>query len=161
MMLFKINPEWILNFRSEMLTSWFKIFPFFASDYFYITIIAIAYWLNPRKRLFWDLGWLISFATLLNVIIKKAFSIPRPPSILHMLPINDGAFGFPSGDVQVATIFFMIIFLSFNSKTLKIISITMIIMIINIMLSRLYLGVHSIYDVIRRYDFWSVNCFSL
>ncbi len=49
MMLFKINPEWILNFRSEMLTSWFKIFPFFASDYFYITIIAIAYWLNPRR----------------------------------------------------------------------------------------------------------------
>ncbi|WP_337969167.1 phosphatase PAP2 family protein [Rickettsia tamurae] len=84
-----------------------------------------------------DLGWLISFATLLNVIIKKAFSIPRPPSTLHMLPINDGSFGFPSGDVQVATVFFMIIFLSFNSK-----------MIINIMLSRLYLGVHSIYDVI-------------
>ncbi|WP_238375397.1 phosphatase PAP2 family protein [Rickettsia massiliae] len=75
-----------------------------------------------------------------------------------MLPINDGVFGFSSGDVQVATIFFMIIFLSFNLKTLKIISITMI---INIMLSRLYLGVHSIYDVIRRYDFWSVNCFSL
>lgn len=144
-MLFKMNPEWILNFRSEMLISWFKIFPFFASDYLYITIIAIAYWLNPRKRLFLDLGWLISFATLLNVIIKKAFSIPRPPSTLHMLPINDGSFGFPSGDVQVATVFFMIIFLSFNSKTLKIISITMI---INIMLSRLYLGVHSIYDVI-------------
>ncbi|MFQ3887500.1 MAG: phosphatase PAP2 family protein [Rickettsia conorii subsp. raoultii] len=81
----------------------------------------------------------------MNVFIKKALSIPRPPSILHMLPINDGSFGFPSGDVQVATAFFMIIFLSFNSKTLKIISITMI---INIMLSRLYLGVHSIYDVI-------------
>ncbi|AFB31573.1 phosphatase, PAP2 family protein [Rickettsia massiliae str. AZT80] len=84
-MLFKINPEWILNFRSEMLTNWFKIFSFFASDYFYITIIAIAYWLNPRKRLFLDLGWLISFATLLNVIIKKAFSIPRPPSLVYYI----------------------------------------------------------------------------
>ncbi|AFC71087.1 PA-phosphatase like phosphoesterase [Rickettsia australis str. Cutlack] len=86
-----------------------------------------------------DLGWLISFATLLNIIIKNAFSIPRPHSTLHMLSI-----GFPSGDVQVATVFFMIIFLSFNSKTLQIISIA----IINIMFSRLYLGVHSIYDVI-------------
>ncbi|WP_341786796.1 phosphatase PAP2 family protein [Rickettsia endosymbiont of Cantharis rufa] len=92
-----------------------------------------------------DLDWIISFATLLNVIIKKAFSIPRPPSTLHMLPINDGSFGFPSGDVQVSTALFMIIFLSFNSKTLKIMSIAMI---INIMFSRLYLGIHSIYDVI-------------
>lgn len=98
-MLFKINPEWILNFRSEMLTSWFKIFPFSASDYFYITIIAIAYWLNSRKRLFLDLGWLISFATLLNVIIKKVFSIPRLSSTLHMLPINDGSFGFPKNNI--------------------------------------------------------------
>ncbi|MGL4226237.1 MAG: phosphatase PAP2 family protein, partial [Rickettsia sp.] len=69
----------------------------------------------------------------------------RPPSTLHMLPINDGSFGFPSRDVQVSTVFFMIIFLSFNLKTLTIMSIAMI---INIMFSRLYLGIHSIYDVI-------------
>lgn len=150
MSLFKINPEWILYYRNEIFTEWFKIFPFFASDYFYIIAIAIGYWLNPRNRLFLDLGWLVSFSTLLNVILKKVFAISRPPSILHLIPINDGSFGFPSGDVQVSTVFFTVIFLSFSSRILKIIS---IMMIVNIMLSRLYLGVHSIYDVLGGFTF--------
>lgn len=111
MSIFKVEPEWILNFRHETLTNWFKIFPFFVSDYFFITIIALAYWLNPQKRLFLDLGWLVSFSTLLNVNLKKLFAIPRPNSTLHMLPINDNSFGFPSGDVQVATVFYDNIFI--------------------------------------------------
>ncbi|EER21198.1 hypothetical protein REIP_0963 [Rickettsia endosymbiont of Ixodes pacificus] len=41
MMLFKINPEWILNFRSEMLTSWFKIFPFLLVIIFTLQLLRL------------------------------------------------------------------------------------------------------------------------
>ncbi len=41
MMLFKINPEWLLNFRSEMLTNWFKIFPFLLVIIFTLQLLRL------------------------------------------------------------------------------------------------------------------------
>lgn len=139
------NPAWILSFRNEYLTVFFKLFPFLASHYFYIIVIALGYWLSTRKILFVHLGFLLPFSTLLNSIIKALFKIPRPPEYLHLIPL-DNSFGFPSGDVQVATVFWLYIFLTFR----KYISLVPIILIA---MSRVYLGVHSIYDVVFGFVF--------
>ncbi|WP_375358897.1 phosphatase PAP2 family protein [Candidatus Tisiphia endosymbiont of Neophilaenus lineatus] len=53
--------------------------------------------------------------------------------------------GFPSGDIQVATTFWLAIFLSLKNSPFKYLC---LLPIIGIGLSRVYLGVHSIYDVI-------------
>lgn len=58
--------------------------------------------------------------------------------------VNDDL-GFPRGDVQVATVFWTLIFLSLKGKILRFLC---LLPIIAIAFSRIYLGVHSIYDVI-------------
>lgn len=137
------DPEWILDFRNDTLTPFFKIFPFFVSDYFFMTIIGIGYWLRPQIPLFIHLGFLVPFSSLVNYTLKAIFSIPRPPSSLHLISVQN-SWGFPSGDAQVAAIFWGCIFLSSHSRFLRMFCAGMI---ITIMASRVYLGVHSLYDV--------------
>ncbi|WP_341751326.1 phosphatase PAP2 family protein [Candidatus Tisiphia endosymbiont of Piscicola geometra] len=139
-----IDSSWIVEIRTDFLTTIFKLFPFFASDYFYITITALGYWLNPSALLFRSLGFLIPFCTLLNCLLKNLFKISRPDISLHLISVYD-PFGFPSGDVQVATTFWLAIFLSLKNSPFKYLC---LLPIIGIGLSRVYLGVHSIYDVI-------------
>lgn len=139
-----VEPNWILAVRSDFLTGLFKVFPFFASDYFYISVTALGYWINPISILFRSLGFLIPFATLLNFLLKSLFKIPRPNKVLHLVWVNDDL-GFPSGDVQVATVFWTFIFLSLKGKRFRFLY---FLPIIGIAFSRIYLGVHSIYDVI-------------
>lgn len=139
-----ISNGWIIEIRTDFLTTIFKFFPFFASSYFYITIIAIGYWLNPSRLLFRSLGFLIPCSTIMNCLLKNLFKIPRPDISLHLTSVFD-PFGFPSGDVQVATVFWIAIFLDFKNNYFRYLCLLPIIII---SFSRIYLGVHSIYDVI-------------
>ncbi len=122
----------------------FKIFPFFASSYFYILLITTGYLKSSNKRLFVDLGFLVPFSTIINCTLKSIFNIPRPDLATHLIPVSD-MLGFPSGDAQIATIFWGIIAINYKSKNLRIISIVMISII---SISRVYLGVHTILNVI-------------
>lgn len=70
--------------------------------------------------------------------------MPRPDQSLHLIPVHD-PLGFPSGDVQVATVFWMLLFLNLKNYNLKYLC---IFPVIGIALSRVYLGVHDFYDVI-------------
>ncbi|MBM3468363.1 MAG: phosphatase PAP2 family protein [Alphaproteobacteria bacterium] len=133
-----------MSFRSGVLTDLFKIFPFFASDAFYILLISVGYWRHTQDRLFWDLGFLVPFTTLLSCTLKNLFLIPRPPEIFHLVPVHD-PFGFPSGDVYVATAFWGMLCLTINSKRLWIIAGALLLMM---MISRLYLGVHNVSDIV-------------
>jgi len=60
--------ESMIAMRSEELTTFFKIFPFFVSDTFFISAIALGIWLAPKLRIFWQLGFLIPFSIMLNAI---------------------------------------------------------------------------------------------
>jgi PAP2 superfamily len=139
-----IDNSWILAFRADYLTDIFKYFPLLAKDYFYIVVIALGYWLRPSFLIFRSLGFLVPFATLLNCLLKNLFQIPRPDISLHLIPVH-GGFGFPSGDAQVAVVFWGYIFISAHCSVWRYLC---IIPIAGIMASRVYLGVHSLYDVI-------------
>ncbi|MDX1924126.1 MAG: phosphatase PAP2 family protein [Rickettsiaceae bacterium] len=135
--------NWILVLRSESLNVFFAYFPLLASDYFYISLISIGYWIGSGRVNFLSLAFLVPYSTLLNCLLKNVFHIPRPDSELYLVPAHD-PFGFPSGDVQVATVFWYYIFL--NSRNL--VKYLYFIPIIGIGISRIYLGVHSFNDVI-------------
>lgn len=138
-----IEDSWILGYRSDVLTTIFSMFPLLASDYFYITIIAFGYWTKPRLIWFRSLGLLVLFSTLLNCIFKNIFQISRPDESLYLIHVHD-PFGFPSGDVQVALIFWGYIF-SKNSGVLRYIC---FLPVLSVAMSRVYLGVHSICDIV-------------
>jgi len=62
----------IISFRNPELTFLFKIFPFFASEPFYIGVIALGYWLALNASVFWRLGYLTAIANL----PKHVYSYP-------------------------------------------------------------------------------------
>jgi membrane-associated phospholipid phosphatase len=143
---FIIDPHWILAFRTEALTHFFKLFPLLDSDVFYLMAIALGYWFRPKNLLFKSLGFLVPFSNFFNFFIKNIFQIPRPEDSMHLvsLPSHDG-FGFPSGSVQVATVFWLSIFSTLKpSNHLRYLC---FLPIIGTMMARVYLGVHSVYDV--------------
>jgi hypothetical protein len=94
-----IDPEWLLHLRSEHLTEFFILLPLLASGIFYISTISIGYWLRPGGWTFVQLGFLVPFATIVNLILKHSFAIIRPHEDLHLVHV-ESILGFPSGDVR-------------------------------------------------------------
>lgn len=138
-----VSADWILAWRSEGLTTFFKFFPYLVSHYFYILIFAFVYWVRPQMQSMVHLGFLVPFSAILNCIVKLIFKIDRPPVDLHLLPVQD--FGFPSGDVQVAVVFWGVLAVTISSRAVRVFGLAMV---LGIMASRVYLGVHSILDVV-------------
>lgn len=135
--------NWIIAGRCDALTAIFRYFPWLVSDYFYITVIALGYWVKPTQPKYRALAFLIPYTTLLNNLLKNIFQIPRPDSLIHLVPVHD-PFGFPSGDMQVATVFWLYIFLTSRRAWF---SYLCFIPILGVAYSRIYLGVHSLCDV--------------
>lgn len=142
--LFSIDPHWIVPFRSDHLTSFFKFIPYLVSDYFFVIVIAWGYWLSTSKKKYVYLGFLVPFTTLFNCLLKIIFQIPRPEAGLHLIHVTD-SFGFPSGDVQVGMVFWLTLYLYIKDSSWKYLC---FIPILLISFSRIYLGVHSVYDVV-------------
>ena len=92
---------------------------------------------------FLSLAFLVPYSTLINCLLKNIFQIPRPNFEIHLIPVLD-PFGFPSGDVQVATVFLGYIFLRSTHWARFLIGP----LIVGIGFSRIYLGVHSFIDVV-------------
>lgn len=134
----------MLHVRTETLTSFFKVFPLLTNDYMYMVVIALGFWLRPTSGVFTSLGFLVPFSTVLSGVLKNIFKMPRPQEDLWLVVPGD-ALGFPSGDVQIATVFWGMLFLATRSAYLK--SLTAV-LLLGISCSRVYLGVHSVYDVL-------------
>ncbi len=136
---------WVVELRTEPLTYFFKLFPYLASYYFFLSTFALGYWLSSKNKAFWlDLGFMITFSTMLNRILKETFAIARP-SVERLIEINDGSYSFPSGDAQVLTVFWLMLAYHYHKQILWIFAILMILLV---SASRVYLGVHFPIDVI-------------
>jgi len=136
--------EWaLIQLRTETLTDFFTLIPFMAGSIFYMSIIAICFWLRPGGKTFVQLGVLIPFSILLNLILKNNFGILRPHEDLHLIKVNS-MLSFPSGTVMTAVIFWGMIALRWQKSYAIILSVSMVTIIF---ISRIYLGIHSIADV--------------
>jgi membrane-associated phospholipid phosphatase len=137
--------EWLLiELRSEGLTEFFTLIPIMASSLFYMSIIAIGFWLRPGGTTFAQLGVLMPISILLNLILKNSFAILRPEEDLHLIPV-DSMLSFPSGNIMIAVIFWGVIAMRWNKPYARFLSIFMINVIL---ISRIYLGVSNLADAI-------------
>ena len=142
--------NFIIGFKSNILTNFFKITTYLGSAYFLIplTILLIVLVKDKNKKIGILLALIIPF--LINTSLKYIFLRQRP--ILINL-VTEHGFSFPSGHSCTSLAFYgFLIYLIYNnlddkiSKFFLISLLTLLVLIICI--SRIYLGVHYASDVL-------------
>ena len=119
-----------------------------------IVLIIVFYYILKKKKISLLIIGNLIFTVLLNQIIK--FMIRRDRPIGFRL-IEETGYSFPSGHAMVSMAFYGILIYiikhTIKNKTIRTILITLnIIIIILIGISRVYLGVHYLSDVITGYS---------
>lgn len=142
--------EIIINVWLQGLGKWL-IFPmqvisFLGTQYFLILLIAWIYWCMDN-RIGIRLGIALVLGNSINTALKWIFHAPRPywvDSSVKALS-TESSFGMPSGHAMMSTIFYGHIALWIQKRSATIICIVIILLI---GISRIYLGVHYVSDVI-------------
>jgi len=136
--------SWVVDMRSESLTSFFKAVTWFGYTTFYMIFLSIGFWLWSYRK-FTRLAVLIAVSGLLNAYLKDFWQDPRPV----FPPSLDGkaaeSFGLPSGHAQISATLWIWLCLEMRKGWLWFVGIVMVGLIC---LSRLYLAVHDVEDIL-------------
>ena len=141
---------WLQQMRTPLGEAVFSVITHFGSDIMMIMALCAFLWIFGRRA---ALRLAISYAGtgLVNQLLKIIFAVPRPwvldDRIVPAQSAVKGAHGysFPSGHSQTAACIFTTIAMYFRRKWL---TITCAVLVAAVMLSRMYLGVHTPWDVL-------------
>jgi sphingosine-1-phosphate phosphatase 2 len=140
--------EWLQTFSNSTLDSIVVFISELANEKFYMIFLPLLYWcINQSVGLQVISVFLVS--VWINVFTKDALLLPRPfwveEGVRQLHKETNLGYGFPSGHVMGATTIWG--YFIFRHKKL-LLSIIGVFIIVLIALSRLYLGVHYLTDVI-------------
>ncbi|MEE8335457.1 MAG: phosphatase PAP2 family protein [Candidatus Neomarinimicrobiota bacterium] len=130
---------WLQQFDYQILIYIMQGITFLGNETFFIIIFPTLLWCW-KKELGIPLTLSLFGAFLLNIILKEAFIIPRPPQEFWRVPVD--GYGFPSGHAQLSMVLWG--YLAWRLKNYS----WPALLIFFIGFSRIYLGVHSFLDVI-------------
>lgn len=147
--------SWVQQWNGELLNIFFRFFSFLGEEYFfYMALPFIMVFFGSELGLSFVLFFL--FSTLLNVLFKGLFHLPRPfdlePSLQWM---KASGFGFPSGHAQVSVVLWGWVALQIKSQRWRKILVSTMILT---GLARIYFGVHFPHDVVGG---WSIGALLL
>ncbi|MFX3623202.1 MAG: phosphatase PAP2 family protein [Ectobacillus sp.] len=162
--------EYVQSFRNEALTNWFKAASYIGSIHMYLPLVYIfALYFLIRKQ-FW--AAILLFISLygsryLNKALKLWYERPRPD--INSLVTATG-YSFPSGHAMNAVAFVgFVAYLAITEHRLKlwqklILIIFASVLIFSIAISRVYLGVHYLSDILAGFaagGSWLLLCILL
>jgi membrane-associated phospholipid phosphatase len=122
----------------------FILFTLLGESYIYMSLIAIIYWCF-NKRAGVQISYVLLVSAYLNYWLKMSFKMDKPPSQYRIILKGDTSYGFPSGHAQSAVTFWGWAGLKIRKAWMRILFFTLIFLI---GLSRIYLGVHYLGDVL-------------
>jgi membrane-associated phospholipid phosphatase len=122
----------------------FILFTLLGEDYIYMSLIAITYWCF-NKRAGVQISYVLLVSAYLNYWLKMSFKMDKPPSECRIILEDDVSYGFPSGHAQSAATFWGWAGLKIRKAWMRIFFFALIFLI---GLSRIYLGVHYLGDVL-------------
>lgn len=136
--------SFLQEFRSSGADAFFTALSFIGSEEFFLLLFPILYWVvDKRFTLRFALLFLLSAS--FNALFKLAFAQPRPdPARVAVLAL-ESTNGLPSGHAQNAVTTWGYIAYRYRRWW---VTVAMVLLILGISLSRLYLGVHFIGDVV-------------
>lgn len=139
----------LFKIRTPLLTKIFLIITNLGSPYVLIVLTLLSFLLKNKKLSFIITGNL-GLITIINQVLKFIVKRPRPSDLFLIV---ETGYSFPSGHSMVSLSFYGLliyfIYKYFKNKKLKIFLITLLSLIIVLIgVSRVYLGVHFVSDVI-------------
>lgn len=140
------DPDITLYFRDALpwAESLFRFFTEIGSELIYISIILIGYYgFNKKESII--AGFIIMFSAVSNYWLKGMIANPRPDSSYWAPDVDTPNYSTPSAHAQNATSFYGWIGIKVKTWWMMLASSILIVMI---GLSRVYLGVHYLGDVL-------------
>ena len=159
--------DYVISFRTAALTKYFIFFTNIGDLYGYLIVLAISsfisYFFFKRWRGVVQTIFVLVVASLSNVILKRFIDRARP-GIEHLVSVE--TLSYPSGHAMSAMAFYGFVIYLFSRFKINIflktlIIILLIFIILNIGISRIYLGVHYPSDIAGGYIagfIWVVFC---
>lgn len=141
--------KWIQQFRTEFLDDFFNFISYLGEENIYIILLVIIYFAYDKK--FGEyLGFLLITALGFNTILKHIFKAQRPfvkypDEVENIRPHTSPGYSFPSGHTQTFSTVLYGIAIYIKKRSLTII---VVILTILMAISRMYLGVHFLEDVL-------------
>jgi membrane-associated phospholipid phosphatase len=136
--------EWVEAVRSVYLTTFFHALTNLGASAFLLLFLVFGF-LAINKVVFARAIAIVLVSAIINDWLKNYFHDPRPPQALWLDSSIADTFGFPSGHAQVAVALWL--WLAYHVRqrwgALLLVALT-----VGIALSRLYLGVHDVEDVL-------------
>jgi membrane-associated phospholipid phosphatase len=136
--------DWVLPFRSDGATYIANAFTWLGYTTFFLIALPLFYWLWDRERAM-RLVVLIAITAVINGWLKDLWQDPRPDPKYSLDPRVLGSYGRPSGHAQVAIA--MWFWIAHELKRPWVWPVA-IFLVAGVCLSRLYLGVHDVDDVL-------------
>ncbi len=133
---------YLQSLGNPALDALFKVVTDIGSEPSYLFLASLTFWCFGKRtgiRSF----YVILFSASTAIFAKNLFAMPRPPEYLHKVQESD--FGFPSGHAFISSGFWGYLGGRIRKSWLMFVG---IVAIFSISLSRLYLGVHYLGDVI-------------
>lgn len=140
--------SWIILLRNDLLTPIFEAFTYLGYPTFITLFIALLFWLWNKEAAS-RLIVIVILSGVLNGFLKDLWLNPRPDIAFRLDPQVEQSYGMPSGHAQVAAVLWL--WLAYELRRLEYgiwTWFTAILIVIMICLSRLYLGVHDLEDII-------------
>ncbi|HUS94874.1 MAG TPA: phosphatase PAP2 family protein [Patescibacteria group bacterium] len=135
---------WIQNHYPQ-LEQFLKGFSATGKFEFYLLIITLVYWCL-EKRLGRSLIYVLTFSYAINTVLKHFFADVRPYWSNPEIGLeNEKSYGIPSGHAQGATVFYGLIAMWADRIWVWLLAIALVAIM---SLSRVYLGVHDLEDVV-------------
>lgn len=138
---------WIQSFATPWLDKVMMAFSFIGDEEFYLAMVPLIY-LGVHKRMGIRLAIVLSFSVFANEAVKFFVAAPRPigvEGIRNLYTSSAPGYSFPSGHSQSSATFWGYLLAWVQKRWFTALAAGLVLMI---MLSRLYLGVHWPIDVV-------------
>lgn len=138
------NLDWVLPLRSDWLTPVFSFFTWLGYTRFFFFALPILYWTWSKKSAT-RLAVMLAVGALITFFLKDLIQDPRPPEQFVMEGEEMESFGLPSGHTLIAIVFWLTLAAEIGRRWVTVLC---AIIVTGIALSRLYLGVHDVEDIL-------------
>ena len=152
----KIAQDIVNNIRCDLLTVIMKTITFMCSITVLLAICLLTFLLGDDKKKASLISVNLILVFLINTLIKWIVQRPRPDEILRL--IEESGFSFPSGHSMISMAFYgyitYLVYKHVKDKKKRIIYCLLLLLLIALIgISRIYLGVHYLSDVLGGFAF--------